>query len=88
MVITKQVKEKMKVDLPCYLYNRQTGRYSKITEKGNLVKVGYHFLAIYNEQSSRLQEEINEALATGEPCTEKDFEHAIKVQIKEIQNQE
>lgn len=88
MVITKQVKEKVKVNLPCFLYNRTSGRYTKITEKGNLVKVGWHFLSVFNQENSLLQEEIKEALAEGEPCTENDFEHALKTQIKLIQNQE
>lgn len=87
IVVTKQVEERLKVEFPCFLYSRKTGRYSKITAEGNLVKVGWHFLSVYNQDNSRLKDEINEVLADGELCTEKDFEHALKTQIKLIRNQ-
>lgn len=86
MEITKQVKEKVKVTLPCFLYNRITGRYSKITAEGNIVIVAVGFLCVYDHNGINAKNEIRDALREGEPCTEKDFEHALKTQINFIKN--
>lgn len=88
LTVERKIKEQVEVTPPCWLYNKKTGRYSKITVQGNIVIVGVGLLCVYDYKGINAKNEIRDALREGEACTEKDFEHAMKTQIKLIQNQE
>jgi hypothetical protein len=86
LTVERKIKEQVEVNPPCWLYNKQTGRYSKITAAGDIVIVGMGFLCLYDAKGINAKNEIRDAIREGEPCSEADFEKALKTQIIIIEN--
>lgn len=86
LTVERKIKEQVEVHPPCWLYNKATGRYSKITADGSIVIVGAGFICKYDVKGMNAKSEIIDAFRQGESCTEADFEKALKTQIIIIEN--
>lgn len=85
MELTINKIQSRKVTTPCWLFERESGRYYFINDRGDITGVGDGIIILYTIEESTHKYVLERVSNSGHSCTEREFKEALDKQLFNIQ---